>query len=165
MTRTLIALAVAAACGALGAWAFTRNHYTAEIADMKAMQATALAKAERTARERLEAEQKRGDDLSEKLLSTEAQLTQKTKEVSDALSRLTTGRKCLDAPVVRVLNGTNNGAPADNVRTATGTPDAADGPAATDTDVAGWINHAKGEYEKCRARLGGLIDFEKGRVQ
>ncbi|WP_407059094.1 hypothetical protein ACKZDW_13195 [Ralstonia syzygii subsp. celebesensis] len=165
MTRTLIALAVAAACGALGAWTFTRNHYTAEIADMKAAQATALAKAEKTARERLEAEQKRGNDLSATLANTENLLTQKTKEAADALARLTTGRKCLDGRVVRVLNGTSDGAATDNVRTTTGTPDATDGPAATDTDVAGWINHAKGQYETCRARLGTLIDFEEGRVQ
>ncbi|WP_199031706.1 hypothetical protein [Ralstonia sp. ASV6] len=165
MTRTLIALAVAAACGALGAWAFTRNHYTAEIADMKTTQATALATAEQTARERLEAEQKRGNVLSAKLATTEASLTKQTQELSNALSRLTTGRKCLDAPVVRVLNGTSSGAASDDMHAATGTPDAADGPAATDTDVAGWINHAKGQYETCRARLGALIDFEEGRVQ
>ncbi len=161
MTRTLIALAV----GALTAWSFTSNHYAAEIADMEKTQATALAKAEETARKRLEAEQTRGNVLSDKLAKTETALTQKTQEVSDALSRLTTGRKCLDARVVRVLNGTRNGAAADNVHAATGASDAADGPAATDTDVSGWINLARGQYEKCRARLGGLIEFEEGRVQ
>lgn len=165
MTRTLIALAVTAACGALSAWAFTRNHYVAEIAGIKAGQATAREKAEKTAREQLETEQARGNALSDKLAKKETALTEKTQEVSRALSRLTTGRKCLDARTVGVLNDTSTGTAADDVRAATGTPDAADGPAASDTDVAGWINHAKGQYEICRGRLDALIDYEKGREQ
>ncbi|ALF87418.1 MULTISPECIES: hypothetical protein [Ralstonia solanacearum species complex] len=165
MTRTLIATAVAVACGALSAWSYTRNHYVAEIAGMTADQATAREKAEKIARELLEAEQKRGNALSDTLAKKETAITEKTQELANALSRLTTGRKCLDARVVRVLNDSSTGTATDNVRATTGTSDAADGPAATDTDVASWINHAKGQYEICRARLGALIDFEKGRVQ
>ncbi|NTZ82373.1 hypothetical protein FCJ61_04905 [Burkholderia metallica] len=158
-------MAVSIAGSAAVAWQCTSSHYEAVIADMKTDQAAAAQRAETSARKHLEAEQKRGDILSTKLAQTETALNQKTLEASRALARLTTGRTCLDGRVVRVLNGTDTNSAADDVRATASTPDAANEPAATDTDVAGWINHAKGEYETCRARLGALIDFEEGRAR
>ncbi|AJF01224.1 hypothetical protein SG18_21160 [Pandoraea apista] len=163
--RVLITLAIAILCSAFGSWNLTRNHYLAEISDMKRDEADARATAEKKARNILEAEQERGNGLSDKLAKTESALTKQSQELSNALSRLTTGRKCLDDRVVSVLNGTSSGAAADDLRTGTRTSDATDGPAASDTDVAGWISQAKGQYEICRARLGALIDFEEGRIQ
>ncbi len=144
--------------GVAGGWDYTRQHYLAEISVMKATQAEAIAATESAARQRLQSAQDRGDILSARLSKTEDDLNQKSKEVSREIARLTTGRRCLDGNVVRLLNRADSGA--GSVSETTGSPVAQDGAAATDTDVAGWIGNAQTQYDTCRARLDGLIDFE-----
>lgn len=133
----------------------------ADIAILKASQAAALADAEQLYRRRLADEQERGFALSDKLAKTETQLTQRTLEVSRALSKVTTGRACLGNDAVRLLNR----APRDDPTVPeTAGPSVTEGGAvATDTDVAGWIGNAQWQYDTCRARLNTLIDFETGR--
>jgi len=133
--------------------------YQAQIARTEAKHAQAQASAERQARERLQAVQERGDTLTALLNETEAALATQTQEVSREIARRTTGRSCLDADLVRLLNqSADSGSGA--VPPPPGQPAAEDGAAATDTDIAGWIAVAQNQYETCRGRLGALIDFE-----
>jgi hypothetical protein len=137
------------------------NAHKAEINQIKAAQAQVQAETERQTRERLEDAQARGDTLTARLAATEEVLHTKTQEVNREIARLTTGRPCLGADVVRLLNQPANSS-AGAVPQAPGQPVAQDGAAASDTDIAGWIAGAQSQYETCRARLGALIDFEEG---
>lgn len=154
-----IYIALIAFCGGSGAgWFFTDAVLGAQIARMELNHATEKADAEKVYRERFMATQALGDTLSDRLAQTESTLTQKTKELTHALSKVTTGRACLNGTAVRLLNNTDNDSRA-GFQT-TGSSAAEDAAVATDTDVADWIGFAKGQYETCRARLGALIDFE-----
>lgn len=128
-----------------------------QLADLRNTQATA-ATAEAVANVKALADAKsRGDTLTTELNAYMAANTELIKERDDALRQTTTGRPCLGASTVRVLNsdpGSRNGLP-QTASSLAGT----DGAFATDTDVATWINEAKGQYETCRARLDKLIDF------
>lgn len=71
------------------------------------------------------------------------------------IRRLTTGRPCLAAPVVRLLNlpdGIEPGA----VSAAVAGNDAGDGGFASDTDVAQWSRVCRDKYNTCRGYLGAL---------
>ncbi|MDT4329797.1 hypothetical protein RPD76_07735 [Methylomonas sp. MV1] len=161
MNPLALAALIGLGLGAGGGWFLTDAILNAEIAQLKADQAQALAAAETLYRERQAAEQQRGDALSAQLAQTETELNQRTLEVTRAVSKVTTGRACLGDAAVRVLNG----APRDDptVPEAAGASTAESAAIATDTDVAGWIGNAQYQYETCRARLGALIDFETGR--
>lgn len=156
---------VAGALGAASAAGVARNHYRAEIADIRAAQARDEAAAAKVAREWVEAAVVRGDALSADLSRSEADLARKSLEVSHALRKLTTGRPCLDGGVVGVLNRAYAPPAAAPVPAAAGTPVAADGAAATDTDIGDWIAHAWDRYETCRRRLDALITYNKGAPQ
>lgn len=148
-------------CG-LGAGAYVTEAVMGErIAIMEASQAKAVAASAQIYHRRFVDEQARGDALSNRLAQTESDLNLRTLEVARAVSKVTTGRACLGDAAVRLLNG----APRDDptVPQAAGASVAENAAVATDTDVAGWIGNAKGQYETCRARLGTLIDYEKGR--
>lgn len=136
-------------------------YYQAQIGDLTTTHAKEQASAERQARQRLQAAQTRGDALTTRLALTESALATKTLEVSHALQKVTTGRPCLGLAAVRLLNGAPEDQPG-AMPPAAGQPAAADAAVATDTDVAGWINTARGQYDTCRGRLDALIDFETG---
>lgn len=153
----LIGLFGAFLCGGLLAGYVVGGMKDADLYRLKADHAKAQAKAESEARQRLEEAMHRGDKLAGQLVVTESALNKKTLEVSREVARLTTGRKCLDAAAVRLLNNPrNSGGP---MPEAPVQPDAEDGAFASDSDVAGWIANAQGQYETCRARLGSLIDY------
>lgn len=171
----LVAL-VAAAVGAAGAASYVGNHYRAKIADYRTTQAREEAAAERLARERLAEATTRGNTLSADLLRSEASIHQLQQEVSRAARSHTTGRECLSAAAVRVLNQPAPTA-ADHVPAPSGRADAAgsppatdpdidsaapDGPRASDSDIAGWIADARAAYDLCRGRLDQLITYEEG---
>jgi hypothetical protein len=161
--RIYLLLALSAASAAAG-FAVARNHYGAEIADIKASHAIAQAEAERLALERLQGAQVRGDALAGRLRLTESKLSSTALELSHALKTATSDRPCLGVDAVRLLNGANDGL-LGAMPPAAGIPDAADAAAATDTDVARWISGAIRQYETCRARLDALIDFNEGAQQ
>lgn len=156
----LVALVAGAVSAAGAGWA-VRAHYRAEIANIRAAQAREEAAAEKFAREWLTEAYQRGDALSAALAANESALQHKSLEVSHALRRLTVGRPCLDGAAVGVLN-TAYAAPSAPVPEAAGSPAAASGAAATDSDVGDWINLAWNRFETCRARLDKLIDYEQG---
>lgn len=91
-------------------------------------------------------------------------------EAHAQLARLTTGRRCLDAPAVRVLNRTGRvpapAARADETPTAPeGPPD--DGPEqyATDFDAAAAIAECRTQYAAVADQLNKIIDIEQERTR
>jgi len=155
MNPRLIALLGTFLSGLLLAGFVVDSIKEAGIAHLKADYAKQQAVAEAEARIRLEAAVARGNTLSSRLAQTESTLNKKTLEVSREIARLTTGRPCLGAAAVSLLNG----GPAPKLSQASGQPVAEDGAVATDTDIAWWIAGTQGQYETCRARLGALIDW------
>jgi prophage endopeptidase len=118
--------------------------------------------AARSATQRLQAAQQRGDQLTLQLAERSRQVYGFMKEKRDALTNATSGRACLGAAALRVLDG------APGLRVA-GLPDAAgsaaagDGRVATDTDIGQWAIGAGAQYELCRERLGALIQWHRER--
>lgn len=159
MNPRLIALLGAFLTGLLLAGFVVGSLKDADIANLKATHAKNQAATAEAARLRLEEAVARGDSLAARLAQTESALNKKTLEVSREIARVTAGRPCLGAGAVRLLNNPRQPGDVATVPQASGQPDAEDGAVATDTDVAGWIANAQGQYETCRARLGALIDW------
>lgn len=153
----LVAIGAAAAGATLTA-AVLVPHYRERIATMERDQAQAEADARSADVETLKLSKLHGDALTLRLQATESTLSKREKELRNAIASKTTGRACLSGDVVRLLNGTATDNATDLPAPAP-VAAAADGPAATDTDVAQWISYAKGQYEVCRARLNALIDW------
>jgi hypothetical protein len=126
-----------------------------DIADRE-NQATAAALA------RFKAAQARGDALESRLATAEAARKTQALEHARELKRLTTGRPCLNAGTVRLLNEPTERDFSAVLPATTGGTDATDGASASDTDVAGWIDGARRQYDVCRGRLGALIDWYQG---
>ena len=154
---TLITHGIVAVAAAAGAWVWQANSYEAKLADIRSSIAESDRIRARAAATALQAAQVRGDTLSRDLLAREALINRLSKEKRDALSRLTTGRPCLSADVVGVLNGTAGAgagvSPAIGIAAATGAT------FATDADVGQWAAAARAAHDTCRHRLDALIDW------
>lgn len=101
-----------------------------------------------------------GNRLSGQLAGKQAATNAKTLEVMRNVPKVTTGRPCLGASAVSLLND----APDSHLPTPAGKP--ADPPkavAATDRDVAGWVAGAKGQYKLVADQLDALIDYVEGK--
>jgi prophage endopeptidase len=145
---------------AMGGAYLMADHKDAVINQMEANQAKSEAAVVAAGAKRLRDAQARGDTLTNQLAQAEQVREKTAQEHAREIKNLTTGRPCLNAGVVRVLNGTGQGIVTPAVPAPTGGAVAEDGAFATDTDVAGWADNARRQYETCRARLGALIDFE-----
>ena len=154
---TLITHGIVAVAAAAGAWVWQANSYEAKLANIRSSIAESDRIRARAAATALQAAQVRGDVLTRDLLAREALINRISKEKRDALSRLTTGRPCLSADAVGVLNGTT-GAGA-GVSPATGIAAATGGVFATDADVEQWAAAARAAHDTCRHRLDALIDW------
>lgn len=154
---TLITHGIVAVAAAAGAWAWQSNSYEAKLAAGRETVAETERLRSRAAATALQSAQVRGDVLTRDLLAREAAITKLSKEKRDALNRLTTGRPCLGADAVGVLNDPN-GAGA-GVPPSTGNTAATGGGFATDTDVGHWAAAARAAYDTCRTRLDALIDW------
>lgn len=113
---------------------------------------------ERNEREALQAAQVRGDLLSAGLLTQASQIDQLKQESIHAIKQATTGRTCLGAAALRVLDQ------APGITTAVmpapaSSAAAADERFASDTDIGLWAAEAGAHFETCRARLDALIDW------
>ncbi len=156
-TPNLALCAISAAISAAGAYQWQAYRYEAKLADMRSSIAESDRLRARAAATALQSAQVRGDVLTRDLLTREAMINRLSKEKRDALSRLTTGRPCLSADAVGVLNGTT-GAGA-GVPQSTGIPAATGGGFATDADVGQWAAAAIAAHDTCRHRLDALIDW------
>lgn len=134
----------------------------ADLKELKAEQATRERNTAAAALARLQEAQARGDALETRLAEAETIRQTQAQEHAREIKRLTTGRPCLNAGTVRLLNEPAIGLRASTLPTSTGGPVAADAPASSDTDVAGWIDAARRQYDACRDRLGALIAWHTG---
>lgn len=132
----------------------------ADMADLRSTHAETARLAAMAAANTLQLAQQRGDALTDALAQRQVQIDKISREKRDAINRLTTGRVCFSSAAVRVLNDdpADYGA-ATAVPPATGSPDAADGAAATDADIGQWVITARTQYATCRQRLDALIDW------
>ncbi len=125
------------------------HHWATVTADAKAYAA------QKEYQRQVDALMVRANDLSARLAAAEGKIVTHTVEVIKYVPKYTTGKPCLSAGAVGVLQP-GAGAPGD----APGKPPAEDAtPVASDTDVAYWIAGANQQYETCAARLNALIDF------
>ena len=154
---TIITHGIVAVAAAAGAWVWQANSYEAKLADIRSSIAESDRIRARAAATALQSAQVRGDVLTRDLLAREALINRISKEKRDALSRHTTGRPCLSADAVGVLNGTAGAGagvpPAPGITAATG------GGFATDADVGQWAAAAIAAHDTCRYRLDALIDW------
>ncbi|QDL55332.1 hypothetical protein [Rhodoferax aquaticus] len=169
MTRLLTTVAALLAWSALSFYV----GFASGDAQRNASWLTKQTTYERQAKEALQAAQARGDALTTGLLTLQTQINQLTTEKQHAIKLATTGRVCLGADALRVLDKS----PGITVSGPPQTPGsaAAAGEAiaahtdfashfASDTDIGLWIIDAGASYEVCRARLDALIDWNLGLV-
>jgi len=138
-----------------------QDRCTAAIATLKAYQATQERQAAQAALDRLQQAQARGDALQARLAAEETNRQTQAQEHAREIKRLTTGRPCLNAGTVRLLNESAGRPGAASVPAPAGWIAAADAAAASDTDIAGWIDNAQRQYDTCRSRLDALIDWHQ----
>lgn len=153
---------LAMVASAVGGAYLMADHKDAVIARMEADQAKSEAAVIAAGAKRLRAALALGDALFNQLAEAEKARQKTALEHQREIKRLTTGRPCLNADVVGLLNGTGQGDSASGLSASASGAASEDGPFATDTDVAGWADNARRQYETCRDRLGALIDFETG---
>lgn len=134
-------------------------HYQAKVTALQLDQERKVSAARADDLETLKLAKRHGDELTLQLQVTESTLTQKDKELRDAIHKQTTGRACLPGSVVRLLNNAGITDGGSSLPAPAAGPAAADGAAASDTDVADWAANARKQYDTCRARLNALIDW------
>ncbi|MFZ6687523.1 hypothetical protein ACO0K0_07225 [Undibacterium sp. SXout11W] len=131
----------------------------ADLSGLKAQHSEAIAQANAAGLERIQRANERADSLQIALDITEQKLSITQLEMQREITLNTTGRACLNARTVRLLNDNTTGKQSTALPTSTSEPVAQDAAVATDTDVATWINNTKAQYGTCTARLAALIDW------
>lgn len=164
MSRPLIYLllwsAYTSACLFAGSWV-EGNAKDVEIAGLKLTHANQQRVATEAALLDFQAAKTRADLLESRLAAADRSRQTQALEHAREIKRLATGRPCLNAGLVGLLNGAAGTAPA-AVPETTGEPAAATAAAASDSDVAGWIDHAQRQYDACRDIVQALSDFHQG---
>ncbi len=155
--KSLVVAALAALIFGAG-WAINGWRLHGQIAEIESRHTREAAQQAAAALDRLQAAQARGDRLSRQVALAETARTLATQEKTDALRRLTAGRRCLDADAVRMLNDATGLKPR-GVSDTAWRPVGADAAFATDTDVGLWIGEARRAYDTCRGRLAAIADF------
>ena len=158
--RIAVSCVLLASLSGVVGWQLGRLPVLAELADLRTTHAETARLAAQASARQLQAAQVRGDALTNDLAQRQAQIDQLHQDKRHALTRVTTGRPCLSFAAVRVLNddpADYGAAPA--VPPATGGPDAADGAAATDSDIGQWVITARTQYATCIQRYHALIDW------
>ena len=107
--------------------------------------------------QRIRAEMQRADVLATRLAAAEGRIITKTVEVIKYVPSVTTGRLCLDADAVGLLQPGAHWGPYPS----TGEPagQGAAHAAASDRDVAYWAAEANRLYETCAERMNALADW------
>jgi prophage endopeptidase len=152
--KAFVLLAALLACFGLGIWVGD-SIASAETAK----QAKTFAEEKQVAVEavltKLVTAQANEREALNRLATAKAEHEKISLEKDHEIRRLTTGRPCLSASVVRVLNQPDNVLPG-AVPAAVAGNDAEDAGFASDTDVALWSRGARSKYNECRGYLGEL---------
>lgn len=138
------------------------------ISDLKKQRSDDIAATNTAAQERIQKANARSDALQTELDITAQRLTVTQSEMQREIQRNTTGRACLNARTVSMLNNrTAERSATASVPTPISEPVAVSGTvasdtniedeAATDTDIASWANIVITQYGICKARLDALI--------
>jgi hypothetical protein len=162
ITISPLLFVIALVASALGGSALMADHKNAIIAEMKTNQAQAEAAVIEAAAERWKKAEARADTLVKQLAEADQARAKTALEHSHEIKKLSSGKPCFNAGLVRLLNqsGPRNEAPGLSASASSAAPE--DGAFASDSDVAHWAANARTQYDTCRDRLGALIDFEKG---
>ncbi len=123
----------------------------------KAQVAVERAEAEAAHARKLVAAAAVNNSLTAELSRKDQEMAAALEEKSHEIKRLTVGRRCFDARVVRVLNASVPAQP--GLSEASPSALREDAAFATDTDVGGWIAVAQRQYEQCRARIDAIATF------
>ena len=159
--KWLVTGAILMVCGAMSGmagWNLGRSPLQVQLAKLSADHAAEKQQLAQHAFEALQAAQTRGDALSTGLLTQQTQINQLKTQARHAITQATTGKPCLNAPALRLLDR----APGIDIRglpPAPGRAVAAGESFASDTDIAVWIVDAGAAFEVCRARLDALIGW------
>lgn len=124
---------------------------------LKAEHSEQLANTANAALARIVAANQRADSLQADLDKTEQRLSTSNIETQHEIVKNTTGRACLNARTVRLLNHEATGSQSASLPTPARELAAPDAAIASDLDVATWANTAITQYDSCRARLAALI--------
>ena len=157
MIRSIVFAAIAAVIFAAG-WLAQGWRMDTEISSLKREHAEQTATAATEAATRLQDSIKLAETLQLRVAKQENARQAITEEKDRELKRLTTGRACLNAGTVRLLNRGPGLKPA-AVPAPASEPVSADAGFATDTDVGLWANAARRSYDTCRGRIAALADF------
>lgn len=168
--------------GAIGAGAVTAKLKDAELLALRERYATERAATDRESLQRLQAAIARGDQLTRELNRASADTLALQDRLDHELARATTGRACLGADALRLLDRAARPAAVPDPARRAARADAAepaappaqrghdsaqrghdsgDGDAASDTDVARWANAAYARYAQCAQRLDALIRWHQ----
>jgi hypothetical protein len=139
-------------------WAVNGWRLSAELAQQKTDHATELENAARQAVARIKDAERRNDTLTAALSRAENKRIAIAQEKDREITRLATGRRCLDAAVVGLLNASTVDAD-DALPKAGSEPLSANAAFATDTDVGLWARACRDSYDTCRGRLDAIADF------
>lgn len=179
MNKTLIVAVVAAVVGLGAGWTINGWRLETKISALKKDHAEAVATSEKDYADKLASANDRAGKLLTEKAKRENTFDQTLREKNDEINRLTTGRRCLDARVVGVLNQSSGAAPNGGLvsktsgiavhaygTSAAGPNDRQDAETnasadtfATDTDVAGWISLCRTRYDICRADRDDIRRF------
>lgn len=157
LVKLLIAAAALLLAAAIG-YTQGRAPLHVEIAQIKHAAAVEKQAVKEQEIARLQAAQKLGDTLTNRLAKSQQTNAQLTGEINRAINTTTMGSTCLTAPTLRLLN-TAPGLHVASLSTPPGIAIAESSATATDTDIARWIADAGLHHEDCRTRLDALITY------
>lgn len=157
-TIKTVIVAVFAALIFFAGWAVEGWRKDAEIDRLHAAYSDERARAASEAAADLKAAVTRSNELAARASAAESARDLALEETRDALRKVTTGRPCLNAAAVRLLNE-SAGFKAADLPATPGQPAGADAAFATDTDIALWAAHARRSYDTCRGRVDALREF------
>lgn len=158
--KAYILFAALLACFGIGFWV-GNSIAAADTAKQAKDFATQKQAAVEAVLEKLISAQSGEREALNRLAAKEAERKKLALEKDREIRRLTTGRPCLAAPVVRLLN-LPAGIQPGSVSAAVAGNDAGDGGFASDTDVAQWARTCRDQYGTCRGYLGALRQFYEG---
>lgn len=166
---------VSAGLGFGAAWSWQGSRAEARVLAIEARERQALLDQASAWRKEIERRQALADDIDRRAAARDRALTTQLQETQHALKTATRGRPCLGGAALRLLDqstGLRAPEPAGALhgRAAAAAADSkdnaennAEGEAfASDTDVAGWIALAGDYYERCRARIRDIREWEHG---
>lgn len=156
-------LAIAAAIAALlffAGWQVQGWRKDGEIDRIERAHAEQRARDAEAATAEIEAAVKLGNELAARVTAAESTRDIALQETQDALRKVTTGRPCLTAAAVRLLNQPAGLKP-EPLPAPAGQPAGADAAFATDTDVGQWAASAIRHYDTCRSRLAAIAEFHQ----